>query len=255
MSELVRSRIADGVCEITLSRPERRNALAGEMADQLRDAVLRAPEQARAIVLTGAGSAFCAGADLKERAQLSGTESRAHNRRLFETIQTVATCPVPVVAAVNGPAYGGGFELALAADLRIADPSAVFALSEVKLGIIPGSGGTQRLFRVVGEGWARALLLSGRSITAEQARAIGVVQDIAASGACLELAWSWAREIAENAPLSVRALKEMFIARESQLHEGLILERETIFRLFLTEDRNEGLRAFAERRKPDYQGH
>lgn len=245
----------DGICELTLNRPQQRNALSSLLADRLESAFEKAASEARVIIITARGPAFCAGADLKERAGLSGVESRVHNRRLFAALEKVARCPIPVIAAVNGAAMGGGFELALAADLRVADPAARFGLPEVTLGIIPGAGGTQRLFNAVGGGWARALMLSGQPIDAETALRAGLVQEISAPGAVVEMAREWGRAIAKNAPLAVRALKEMIVAREeTALQQGFMLERETIFRLFLTEDRDEGLRAFGERRAPEYRG-
>lgn len=244
-----------GVWTLTLNRPAQRNALSSTLADALADAIRTAGETAHAVLLTGEGSVFCAGADLKERAGLDGVASRAHNRRLFDAFEAVARCPVPVICALNGPALGGGLELALAADLRVADPGARFALPEVGLGIIPGAGGTQRLGRIVGPAWARALLLTGMPVTAAEAFRIGLVHEVSGPGESVACASRWAGRIARNAPLSVRALKELLrVADEDRLSEGFALERETIFRLFLTEDRNEGLRAFAEKREPRFQG-
>jgi enoyl-CoA hydratase/carnithine racemase len=253
---LLESEIAEnGVWTLTLNRPAQRNALSSTLAHELTSQVKRAGEEARALLLTGHGPVFCAGADLKERAGLTGIQSRAHNRLLFDLCEAVARCPVPVVCALNGPALGGGLELALAADIRVADPTARFALPEVGLGIIPGAGGTERLGRVVGPAWARALLLTGRPVSADEAFGIGLVHEVSRPGECLALGREWADRIAANAPLSVRALKEILrIREEDPLSEGFALERETIFRLFLTKDRDEGLRAFAEKRPPRFEG-
>lgn len=248
-------RAPDGVWTLTLNRPPQRNALSSGLAAALASAIGEAGQYARAVLVTGEGSVFCAGADLKERAGLDGVASRAHNRRLFDAFEAVARCPVPVVCALNGPALGGGLELALAADIRVADPSARFALPEVGLGIIPGAGGTQRLPRIVGAAWARALLLTGMPVDAAEALRIGLVHEVSAPGESLARASEWAGRIARNAPLSVRALKELMrIREEDTLSEGFALERETIFRLFLTEDRDEGLQAFAEKRAPRFVG-
>jgi enoyl-CoA hydratase/carnithine racemase len=245
----------EGVWEITLNRPQVRNALSSPMAQELREAVEEAGQKARAVVLTGAGSAFCAGADLKERAGLDAVQSREHNRRLYHAIEAVARCPVPVVAALNGPAMGGGLELALAADVRLADPTARMALPEVTLGILPGAGGTQRLLGAVPRGWARAMLLLGVAVDASQALAMGLVQGVSEPGQVREMAWAWARRAAAAAPLAVRAVKELLLAREeAPLAQGLLLEREMLFRLFQTHDRDEGLQAFAQGRPPRYEG-
>lgn len=248
-------RARNGVWTLTLNRPAQRNALSSQLSLEILETVREAGETARVVVLTGRGTAFCAGADLKERAGLDGVQSRAHNRRLFAAFEAIARCPVPVVCALNGPALGGGLEMALACDLRIADPGARFALPEVGLGIIPGAGGTQRLGRIVGPSWARALLLTGQAIGADEAHRIGLVHEVTDPGESLTRSRGWAERIAENAPLAVRALKELIrVQEEDRLAEGFALERETIFRLFLTEDRDEGLKAFAEKRPPRFFG-
>lgn len=245
----------DGIYVLTLNRPAQRNALSSALADALTQAVHTAGEVARCVVIAGQGPAFCAGADLKERATLTEAESRAHNRRLFAACEAVARCPVPVVCAIHGAALGGGLELALAADIRIADATAKLGLPEVGLGILPGAGGTQRLGRIVGSAWARALLLTGRILGAEEAFPIHLVHEVVPPGEDRERAIAWAQEIARKAPLAVRAVKEILRVREEDpLGEGFALEREMLFRLFRTEDRDEGLRAFAERRPPLFRG-
>ena len=243
------------VWELMLNRPERRNALTSDLVAALAAAITQAPNRARTVIIYGQGSVFCAGVDLKERAKVDGFKARAYNRATSAMIDAVARCPIPVIAALNGPALGGGFELALAADIRIADPSARLASPEVSLGIMPGAGATQRLFRAVGGGWARAMLLSGHAIDADVALRIGLVQEISNAGRVLDAARAWARDIAKNAPLGVRAVKEIIVAtEEAPLAQGLLLEREMIFRLFASEDRDEGLAAFTERRPPEFRG-
>lgn len=247
--------LEEGIHVLTLNRPAQRNALSSALAEALTEAVQTAGETARCVVITGRGPAFCAGADLKERATLTKAASRAHNRRLFGAFEAVARCPVPVVCAMHGAALGGGLELALAADIRIADATTRLGLPEVGLGIIPGAGGTQRLGRIVGSAWARALLLTGRTLDADEARRIHLVHEVVPAGEDRERAIAWAQEIARKAPLAVRAVKEILRVREEDpLGEGFALEREMLFRLFQTEDRDEGLRAFVEKRPPRFHG-
>jgi enoyl-CoA hydratase/carnithine racemase len=210
----------------------------------------------RAVVITGAGDkAFCAGADLKERATMTEDDVRVFLDQLRRTFRSLEQSDCVFVAAINGAAFGGGMELALACDLRVASPVAELAQTEVKIGIIPGGGGTQRLTRLIGLGRAKDLILTGRRLNAAEAFSLGVVNRLAPEGRLMETALALAESVIQNAPLAVAAAKHA-------LDEGVGLELEDALRLELrkyesilgTEDRLEGLRAFAEKRPANFQG-
>ena len=242
----------------TLDAEDTRNAISRAVLADLEARVARVSsgDEVRAVVLTGAGEkAFCAGADLKERATMSDAEVRAFLGALRRTLRAMETGSAVFVAALNGSALGGGTELALACDLRIAAPAAELGLTEVRLGIIPGGGGTQRLPRLVGPGRARDLILTGRRLNAAEAFAIGLVQRLAPEGRLMEVALAVAEQIADNAPLAIAAAKRA-IARglDLDLEAGLALELEEYETVLRSEDRLEGLRAFAEKRRPVWKG-
>ncbi|HVE83752.1 MAG TPA: enoyl-CoA hydratase-related protein, partial [Myxococcales bacterium] len=242
----------------TIDGEARRNAISRAHLAELEAHVSRVStsRQVRAVVLTGAGDrSFCAGADLKERAGMSEAEVRAFLEGLRRTFRAMETSDAVFVAAVNGSAFGGGTELALCCDLRLAAPSAELGLTEVKLGIIPGGGGTQRLARLIGPGRAKELILTGRRVSAAEALALGMINRVAPEGRLLEDSVALAAQIAANAPLAVAAAKH-------SVSEGLSLPLDDALRLELlhyekvlgTEDRLEGLRAFAEKRPPVFKG-
>jgi enoyl-CoA hydratase/carnithine racemase len=238
---------ADGVAWVTLDVPERRNAISNAMRGLLADAFasLDADADVRVAVLTGAGSVFCAGVDLKETAP-HATE------RLVAPLESFGK---PLVAAVNGPAAGGGFELALACDVRIAARTATFALPEVRIGSLPGSGGTQRLARAVPPAVAAKLVLTGRPLDAESALRYGLVSDVVAPEDLVAFTQDLASAIAANAPLSLQAAKTALrAAAEQPLQAGLDLERSLWAELAETEDRAEGRAAFREGRAPRWSG-
>jgi methylglutaconyl-CoA hydratase len=248
----------DGVEVWTIDGASRRNSITMAMLAELNALLDRAAADRtlRCVVLTGAGDkAFCAGADLKERARMGEGEVHAFHDGLRRALRAIEQAPQPFVAAVNGAALGGGFELALACDLRIASDSAQLGLPEVGLGIIPGGGGTQRLPRLVGVARAKDLVLTARRIGAAEALALGVVGRLAPPQRLLDDALAYAAEVARNAPVSLRQAKR---AIEGGLHlpldEALAFELEMYQPCLGTKDRLEALRAFAEKRPPVFTG-
>lgn len=237
---------------------ERRNSLTRALVAELEERVgaLKGSQAPRAVVLTGAGDrAFCAGADLKERGGMSEDEVREFLERLGRTLRAIEKSPVVFIAAMNGVAMGGGVELALACDFRVAGPAVELAMSEVKLGIIPGGGGTQRLSRLIGVGRAKDLILTGRRINAAEAFSFGLVTRLAPEGQLFEVATSLAETVAVNAPLAVGAAKHAIDDGFGQpLDSALQTERGYYTTLLPTEDRREGLKAFAEKRPPTFKG-
>ncbi len=242
----------------TLDAQDTRNAISRAVAAELGARVARvsASREVRVVVLTGAGDkAFCAGADLKERATMPEAEVRTFLAGLRRTLRALEESSAIYIAAINGSALGGGTELALACDLRIAAPAAELGLTEVRLGIIPGGGGTQRLARLIGPGRAKDLILTGRRLNAAEAFAIGLVQRLAPEGRLLEVALGVAEQIADNAPLAVAAAKRAVDrGLDLALDAGLALELEEYETVLRSEDRLEGLRAFAEKRRPVWKG-
>jgi enoyl-CoA hydratase len=244
---------------VTLNRPGVANALNTQMGTELRDLMVGLTRDAgdtRAVVLTGSGTkAFCAGGDLKERNGMTVETWQRQHEIFEEAFWTLMELPVPVIAAVNGHAYAGGLEMALACDFAYAVPGARFALTEVTIGIMPGAGGTQNLPRAVGERRAKEIILTGRPFSAAEALEWGVVNRVVEADQLLAAALDTARTIAGNAPLSVRqAKKSIHLGLQMDLRSGLRLEVEAYNRLIGTEDRMEGIRAFNEKRKPLFRG-
>ena len=244
---------------VTLNRPDRRNALDRESVRELGRVgrELAGDSGVRATVLTGAGDrAFCAGADLKEREGMTEVEVREMLDLYRTELSWLGAAPFPVVAAVNGAALGGGFELALACDLRTMSAHAVVGLPETSLGIIPGAGGTQRLPRLVGVPRALEVVLLGKRLAAEEALAWGVVSRIAPAGMnLLDDTLAWLAPLLAGAPLAMRAaLSAVRAASSLALDAGLDAERRAYEACLTSEDRREALRAFAEKRAPTFQG-
>lgn len=245
----------NGVAVVALSRPQLANALNSQMALELKNIFNMLSDRASVAILTGEGTkAFCAGADLKERNSMN-TEAWEKQHLLFrEVIKLIMDYHVPVIAAVNGAAYGGGLELALSCDFVYAVKTANFALPEVTLGIMPGMGGTQTLPRAVGLARAKELLFTGKSFSAAEAYSWGMVNKICEPESLMEEALACANKIADNAPLSVRAVKysanSMFLPKD----EALAIESEQYKKLLGTKDRYEGISAFNEKRKPVFTG-
>jgi enoyl-CoA hydratase/carnithine racemase len=242
----------------TIDGEKRRNAISRAALAEFEERVARVSRghETRAVVLTGAGDrAFCAGADLKERVGMSEADVRSFLAQLGRTLRAMERSDCIFIAAVNGAALGGGTELALACDFRIAAPTAELGLTEVQLGIIPGGGGTQRLPRLVGPARAKDLILTGRRINAAEALAIGLVQRLAPEGRLLEVALGLAEQVAGNAPLAVAAAKHAIDEGLAfGLDEALALEQRHYETVLTSEDRLEGLAAFAEKRPPRFRG-
>jgi len=242
----------------TLNRPEVANAISRTMAGALAANVERVTQDrsVSAVVITGAGDrAFCAGADLKERRTMSEDEVRAFLAGLRASLRSLELSDRVFIAAVNGFALGGGTELALACDLRVAVPTAKLGLTEVSLGIIPGGGGTQRLARLIGPGRAKDLILTGRQVAAEEAYGLGLVNRVAERGTAREEALALAQAVARNAPVALGAAKHAIDrGLDVSLEEGLGLEQQEYQRTLGTKDRLEGLAAFAEKRAPRFSG-
>jgi len=243
---------------IRLNRSEKFNALTREMILTLSDTFsnLESDADLRAIILTGAGDkAFCAGTDINELALLTRDEAVEVSERGQALCSQIESSPVPVIAAVNGFATGGGCELALACHIRLASPSARFSLPESKIGVVPGYGGTQRLAREVGNGRALEMMLTGKTVEAEAALQMGLISRLASSDGLLTEAEALANEIGRLAPLAIRAcLKAVTLGTELPLAEGLALEAKIFASLFTTEDMREGTRAFLEKRAPVFKG-
>jgi enoyl-CoA hydratase/carnithine racemase len=256
---LVLSRPDDHILVVTLNRPDVANALNTRMGldlVELFEALSLDLENLRAVIITGQGDkAFCAGGDLKERNGMSDESWQAQHVIFERMVRAIMGCPIPVLAAVNGAAYAGGCEIAAASDFIYAATGARFALTEVTLGIMPGSGGTQNLARAVGERRAKELILSGLPFTAEQAEAWGLVNRVVEPADLLEATLAIARRIAGNGPIAVRQAKQaIHRGLQMSLSDGLAFEIEAYNRLVPTEDRREGVAAFNERRKPVFSG-
>lgn len=248
---------SDSVALLTLNRPEVYNAINTEMMCELKDFYLTLQKNIyRAVVITGAGAkAFCAGADLKVRAQMTVEELQAQHHHLEELNFIALEVQTPVVAAVNGYAFGGGAEIALLADFIYASDNASFALPEVKVGLIPGFGGTQRMPRRIGIGRAKEMILSGKPISAEQAFSWGLVNKVCSQESLVSESLDVARMISANAPISVaQAKKAIDNGYDLDLKSALSVEIDCYNFALKTEDRVEGVRAFAEKRKPHFKG-
>jgi E-phenylitaconyl-CoA hydratase len=255
-SQVLLAEVVDGVAFLTLNRPHKANALDPELRERLGSTVRRldADPDVRVLVLTGAGKAFCAGVDLTVPGPSDGQHLLAAPPE--PVAQAVADCRKPVIAAINGAAYGGGFELALAADLRIASTVARFALTEVRIGSMPGSGGTQRLTRAVPQAVAMKLLLTGEPMGPAEAWRTGLVSDLHRPEDLVDAAWDLARRVAANAPLSLVAIKQAVAegVDGAALAAGLSIERTLWVVLSDSEDRAEGRAAFREGRPAKFTG-
>tara|TARA_R110002110_G_scaffold310454_1_gene523901 strand:+ start:493 stop:1287 length:795 start_codon:yes stop_codon:yes gene_type:complete len=252
-------RVDDHILLLTLNRPQSANAMNTQMGYDLRDlftGLYINQEDLRCIVLTGSGDkVFCAGGDLKERNGMTD-ETWQQQHALFEqAVKAFRDCPVPVIAAVNGPAYAGGCEFVLLADFAYASTKARFALTEVTLGIMPGAMGTQNMPHAVGERRAKEIILTGTPFGAEDALQWGLVNKLCSPETLLEETLETARKIAANAPVSTRqAKKSIAVSTQVDRHTGYMFEIEAYNRMVTTEDRLEGIKSFNEKRKPVYKG-
>lgn len=255
--ETLKLEVAERVATVMVNRPDKRNALNSTVRAELLAVLdrLRDDDAARVVVFTGAGDkAFIAGADITEFAERSPLEQRAamDGRVVF---QEIAAYPKPTIAMINGFALGGGCEFALACDLRVAARSARLGQPEIRLGILPGGGGTQRLPRLVGFGQAMRLVLTGELIGAEEAARIGLVDRVVEDAELHEATLAMARGIAGYSPVALRLAKDAVrAALETPLAAGLALERELFITAFSSEDKQEGVRAFLAKREPDFKG-
>ncbi|WP_339490856.1 enoyl-CoA hydratase [Pseudomonas sp. EL_65y_Pfl2_R95] len=255
MSETLVERPSTAVALIRLNRPDARNALNQAVREQLAAhfTALGNDPEVRCIVLTGGEQVFAAGADIRDMAERGAMEM--HLRQTHRLWSAIAQCPKPVIAAVNGYALGGGCELAMHADLIVAGQSASFAQPEVRVGVMPGAGGTQRLTRAVGKFQAMRLLLTGLSVKADEALRMGLVSEVVADDQVQARALELAELIASMPPLAVMQIKEVLLAgQDASLEAALMLERKAFQLLFDSADQKEGMHAFLEKRKPVYQG-
>jgi enoyl-CoA hydratase len=256
--EAIAYEAADGVATITLNRPDVHNAMNETMRRELTGVFerLATDDAVRVVVVTGAGErAFSAGADIREFVAPQAPVQFRDSRRRVDFRQAMDRCPQPILAAVNGFALGGGLELALACDIRVAAATATLGLTEINLAIIPGGGGTQRLPRFLGRGKALELILTGARIPADEALRIGLVERVVPAGEALAATRELARTIAAKAPVALRYAKEAVVkGLELPLADGLRLEGDLSTLLRTTEDRLEGARAFLEKRPPRWAG-
>jgi len=246
------------IAVLTLNRPEVFNAFNYTLLNELHGYVekIRTSSDIRVVIITGAGEkAFSAGADLKERKTLTEEEVRRNIFKIGEVFHAIDSLPQPTIAAINGVAFGGGLELALACDFRIAQTESIMGLTETSLAIIPGAGGTQRLPRLIGEAKALELILMARRVTAEEALTIGLVNDVSRKEDLIETSMNWAERMLVNGPLALKQAK--FAIKQgmnTDLVTGLRIEQKAYEVLIPTEDRIEALAAFAEKRKPKFKG-
>lgn len=241
---------------LRLNRPDALNALSRELLGEIESAVRTLSiEPPRALILTGSGRSFSTGADLKERATMNPAEVRDFLLRVGAVFSRIETLGCPVICAINGFAFGGGLELALCADLRIASEDAQMGLTETSLGIIPGAGGTQRLTRLIGPSKAKLLIFTARKINAAEAARLGIVDLVVPADGLVSAATDLALEAAKNAPIAVRQAKfAINAATEVDLATGLAVERNAYEITIPTKDRVEALAAFREKRPPVFTG-
>ncbi|HEX6606681.1 MAG TPA: enoyl-CoA hydratase-related protein [Chloroflexia bacterium] len=253
--QFIRPRTDGAVGIVQLYRPEALNALSNALMDELIAALqaFDADEAIRCLIITGNDRAFAAGADIKDMADAGTVEMVLRdNLARWERIRAIKK---PIIAAVSGYVLGGGNELAMTCDMIIAGDTAVFGQPEINIGVMPGAGGTQRLTRAIGKARAMEMILTGRTMTAHEAYAAGLVTRVVPREVYLDEALRLARDIATKPPLAVRLAKQAVLkAYELPLREGLEAERTAFYTLFSSEDQKEGMRAFIEKRKPTFQG-
>jgi len=255
MADVELSGPENGVSWVRINRPEVKNALNLNARELLAQHFTALSEDAntRCIVLTGGDKVFAAGADIRDLADATTVEVYLRNtQRLW---QAIAQCPKPVISAVNGFAFGAGCELAMHTDIIVAGESASFAQPEVKVGIMPGAGGTQRLVRAVGKFHAMRMVMTGHAVSGREALAMGLASECVADAEVQSRAAELAKTIAAMPPLAIAQIKEVVLAgQDASLEAALALERKAFQILFSSEDQKEGMRAFLEKRKPDYKG-
>ncbi|WP_046242720.1 enoyl-CoA hydratase-related protein [Hymenobacter terrenus] len=252
---LVTPQVRPGVALIQLNRPKELNALNGQLVEEIRDALLLLDndDAVRVVVITGSERAFAAGADIRQMAGKSAIDMFTDSR--FATLEQIRRFRKPLIGAVSGFALGGGCELAMTCDMLVASETAQFGQPEIRLGTMPGAGGTQRLVRAVGKVRAMEMVLTGEPISAHEAHRLGLVNRVVPVGQYLEEAYRLAASIAAMSPVAARLAKESVNrAFETHLDEGLHFERKNFYLTFASEDQKEGMAAFLEKRKPEFKG-
>ncbi len=243
---------------LKLNRPNAANALSIKLLNDFNQQMdeIENNRNLRVLIITAEGEkAFCAGADLKERSMMNEEEVVETVGKIGSLITRVEQLPIPTIAVINGAAFGGGLELTLACDIRIASTTAKMGLTETSLAIIPGAGGTQRLPRLIGMAKAKYYILTARRFDSAEAQAIGLVQEIAEPAELQNQGFALARQIASNGPIGVQMAKQAIESGyDVPIHDGLQIERECYLNTIPTADRQEGLQAFKEKRKPEYEG-
>lgn len=243
---------------ITLNRPEARNAMSNALLSELSSVIqdINMDPSIHCTIVTGSGTkAFCAGADLKERKGMSDTDVIASVEQIGDVVSAVENMEMPVIGLLNGAAFGGGLELALGCDIRLAASHAKVGLTETSLAIIPGAGGTQRLPRLIGMGKAKKMIFSAQPVTADKALEMGLVENISDSNELMDMGMELARAIAANGPVALRqAKKAMYHGIEMDSERALVWEHQCYKETIPTDDRKEGLVAFREKRHPVYKG-
>ena len=253
MTLVLTDRPDPAVGRITLNRPEVLNALSYDLRQELVDAlaVFAADPDIRAVILTGGPKVFAAGADLNQIDRMGPVEMMEAAPEQYWN--AIADFPKPLIAAVNGRAFGGGFEMVLHCDIIVAGDSATFALPEPKVGLMPGAGGTQRLPRAIGKHLAMRYLLTGDTMTAETARDLGLVSDLVNDAEVMDTALSLARRISRRAPIALAQIKQAVLTgADLSLDAGLMIERKALQLLLATQDKAEGIAAFKEKRPPNF---
>ncbi|HLR01502.1 MAG TPA: enoyl-CoA hydratase-related protein [Virgibacillus sp.] len=259
MASLIDVKTVDNhIAVVTLNRPAARNALSRALLSELYTVIKDIDEDSsiHCTILTGSGTkAFCAGADLKERKGMPDAEVIGCVEQIGDVVSTIERMKMPVIALINGAAFGGGLELALGCDIRLAASHSKMGLTETSLAIIPGAGGTQRLPRLIGMGKAKKMIFSATALSAEEGLEVGLIDEMLNTDDLLESALQLARKIAANGPIALRQAKTAVNhGSEMALQNALIFERQCYKETIPTEDRMEGLIAFQEKRKPDYRG-
>lgn len=247
--------VNENIGKITINRPEALNALNGEVLTEL-DQVLdqiKENQDLRVLIITGEGRSFVAGADIKEMSELNAIEAKEFSKKGIDVFRKIEQLEIPVIAAVNGFALGGGCELAMSCDIRIASEKALFGQPEVGLGLIPGFGGTQRLQRLVGQGFAKYLIYSGENIKADKAYEIGLIQELVEVEKLEERAYELASTIASQAPIAVRLSKEAInVGGQADIDSALDLEATAFGLVASTEDKQIGTKAFVNKEKAEF---
>lgn len=249
---------SDHIAVITLNRPEAANAMSKQLLSELNTCIhhVNQDKAIRCVVITAEGEkAFCAGADLKERKEMDDEQTIEAVREIGESVTNIENIKKPVIAAINGVAFGGGLELALACDIRIMSEHAKIGLTETSLAIIPGAGGTQRLTRLIGLGQAKRLIFTAKRVTAEEALSIGLVEQVFTPDTLKDEALKMAKVIANNGPIALEQAKiAIHQGYQTDITTGLAIEHLCYKETIPTSDRQEGLQAFREKRQPDYTG-